>query len=72
MLEERGAAVDRETGIAKLPKSLVEQALQETRPTQDESALPPYHGLNYRVGPGNQANIVDYKATSDGKVPPKM
>ena len=64
MLEERGAMVNRETGIAKLPKSLVVQALQETRPTHDESALPPYHGLNYKVGPGNQANIVDYKATS--------
>ena len=64
MLEARGATIDRKTGIAKLPKSLVEQALQETRPTQGESALPPYHGLNYKVGPGNQANIVDYKATS--------
>ena len=39
MLEERGAAVDRETGIAKLPKSLVEQALQETRPAQAEDAI---------------------------------
>ncbi len=64
MLEERGATIDRETGIAKLPKSLVEQALQETRPTQDENILPPYHGRSYRVGPGNQANIVDYQATS--------
>ncbi|MFN2237062.1 MAG: trimethylamine methyltransferase family protein [Anaerolineales bacterium] len=64
MLEERGALVDRETGIARLPKSLVEQALRETRPTQAEDVLPPYHGRNYKVGPGNQANIVDYKATS--------
>lgn len=63
MLEERGAAVDRETGIAKLPKSLVEQALQETRPAQAEDVLSPYHGRDYKVGPGNQANIVDYKAT---------
>jgi trimethylamine--corrinoid protein Co-methyltransferase len=63
MLEARGATVDQETGIAKLPKALVNQALQETRPTEDKKALPPYHGLNYRVGPGNQANIVDYKAT---------
>jgi len=59
-LEERGARVDRVTGIARLPKSLVEQALQETRPTLDEGALPPYHGRNYMVGPGNQANIVEY------------
>ena len=64
MLEARGASVDRSTGIAKLPKSLVEQALQETRPAQKDDALPPYHGRDYKVGPGNQANIVDYKATS--------
>jgi trimethylamine--corrinoid protein Co-methyltransferase len=64
MLEECGAAVDRETGIARLPKSLVEQALRETRPTQAEDMLPPYHGRDYKVGPGNQANIVDYKATA--------
>lgn len=63
MLEARGAAIDRKTGIAKLPKPLVEQALRETRPTTDEDSLPPYHGRNYRIGPGNQANIVDYKAT---------
>jgi len=60
MLEERGASVDRETGVAKLPKSLVEQALRETRPSRDQDVLPPYHGVKYRVGPGNQANIVDY------------
>lgn len=64
MLEKRGATVDRQTNIAKLPKPLVEQALRETRPTQKGNTLPPYHGLNYKVGPGNQANIVDYKATS--------
>lgn len=64
MLEERGATVDRQTGIAKLPKKLVEQALQETRPTRDVGSLAPYHGRSYRVGPGNQANIVDYKATA--------
>ena len=64
MLEKRGATIDRETSIAKLPKSLVEQALQETRPTKKENVLPPIHGRKYRVGPGNQANIVDYLATS--------
>jgi trimethylamine--corrinoid protein Co-methyltransferase len=64
MLEERGASVDRKTGIAKLPRPLVEQALQETRPASAQNVLPPYHGRNYMIGPGNQANIVDYKATS--------
>lgn len=60
MLQERGAIVDRETGIARLPKSLVEQALSETRPANRENALPPFHGRQLRFGPGNQANIVDY------------
>jgi trimethylamine--corrinoid protein Co-methyltransferase len=64
MLEERGATVDRTTSIAKIPQTLVEQALRETRPASNENTLPPYHGRNYMIGPGNQANIVDYKATA--------
>lgn len=64
MLAQRGASVDWDTEIVKLPNSLVEQALKETRPARDEEILPPYHGRNYMVGPGNQANIVDYQATA--------
>jgi trimethylamine--corrinoid protein Co-methyltransferase len=64
MLAARGATIDREAGVAKLPKALVEQALRETRPTRNVEALPPYHGRTYLIGPGNQANIVDYQATS--------
>ncbi len=64
MLEERGARVDRLTGIAKLPKSLVEQALRDTRPVLDENASPPFRRGPYKAHPGNQANIIDYQATS--------
>ncbi len=63
-LEELGATVDRENGIAKLPKSLVEGALRETRPALDENAPPPFQRGPYMAFPGNQANIVDYQATS--------
>ena len=64
MLEARGARVDRGTGIAKLPRSLVETALRETRPTLDENAPPSFRRHRYMAHPGNQANIVDYHATS--------
>lgn len=63
MLEARGASVDRVTGIARLPRKLVEQALGETRPVLDEGAPAPFLRRKYMAGPGNQANIVDYQAT---------
>jgi trimethylamine--corrinoid protein Co-methyltransferase len=64
MLEERGASVDRESGIARLPRSLVERALRETSPVLDKNAPHPFRRWPYRAHPGNEANIVDYQATS--------
>ena len=64
MLEERGAVVDRNSGIVKLPDTLVEQALRETRPVFDASAPPPFCRSIYTAISGNQANIVDFQATS--------
>jgi trimethylamine--corrinoid protein Co-methyltransferase len=64
MLEERGASIDRKTGVAKLPKSLVEQALRETRPALNKNVPPPFRRHPYRAHPGNQANIIDYQATA--------
>ena len=64
LLEERGATVDRETGIARLPRALVETALRETRPILDENAPLPFRHGSYMAHPGNQANIIDYQATS--------
>lgn len=64
MLEERGAAVDYETGIARLPKELVEAILHETRPSCDETAPAPFVRSQFRIHPGNQANIIDYQAAS--------
>jgi trimethylamine--corrinoid protein Co-methyltransferase len=62
-LEARGAAVDRQSGIARLPRALVEQALRDTRPTLDENAPPPFRRGRYMAHPGNQATIIDYQAT---------
>jgi len=56
-----GAVVDLDTGIARLPKSLVETALRETSPTLDASAPLPFRRGRYTIFPGNQANIIDYK-----------
>ena len=64
MLESRGATVDRETSIVKLPAALVETALRETRPILDKNAAPPFRRGRYKAHPGNQANIIDFQATS--------
>ncbi len=59
LLVERGAQVDRQSGIARLPADLVETALRETRPSQTPKPIMP--GL-FRIYPGNQAIIIDYQA----------
>jgi trimethylamine---corrinoid protein Co-methyltransferase len=89
-LEGRGAQVDRQSGIARLPGWLVETALRETRPRQaDEVNQPgeggrqtadltfagsevsngrerayPFRRGRFSISPGNEAAIIDYKATS--------
>ena len=64
MLEARGARVDRDTSIARLPRSLVETALRETRPTLEENTPHPFRRWPYRAHPGNEATIIDYQAAS--------
>ena len=69
-LEQLGANVNRETGVVKLPHSLVEMALRETRPTLDDGLTDihhvpyPFRRGKYMAHPGNQANIIDYQSTS--------
>jgi trimethylamine:corrinoid methyltransferase-like protein len=61
--------VDYASAQAKLPPALVEKAISATRggqriTTEDHFREPVLRGGQLRIGPGNQANIVDYGATS--------
>jgi trimethylamine--corrinoid protein Co-methyltransferase len=60
LLEARGATVDRATGVAKLPRALVEQALRETRPAPGGDARLPVMRHPYDIHLSNQATIVEY------------
>jgi trimethylamine--corrinoid protein Co-methyltransferase len=63
-LAAHGVAVDRMTGIARLPKHFVEKVLKETCP-QDYPSIPtPCLRGKFQLSPGNQANIIDYQAVS--------
>jgi trimethylamine:corrinoid methyltransferase-like protein len=64
LLETRGAIVNRVTGVARLPKELVEIALYGTRPLIDETLPPLFARQKFSIHPGNQANIVDFHANS--------
>ena len=67
-LREAGAEVDYARAYAKLPPALVERAIGATAgeriTPEDKYRQPVLRGRRYGVGPGNQANIVDYQATS--------
>ena len=67
-LQRAGAAVDYGTAQAKLPPALVERAISanggQRITSEDKYQQPVLRGQRYAVGPGNQANIVDYQATS--------
>ncbi|MHB0857769.1 MAG: trimethylamine methyltransferase family protein [Anaerolineae bacterium] len=68
-LAERGAQVDYDTAIAKLPPALVEEAMtalsggRRITPEEKFQRSVLRDGWRVSVGPGNQANIVDYQST---------
>jgi len=69
MMREAGADVDYSTGVVRFPPDLVERAIRETvgkAKTEREDGktfrpIPLRHD-RFRIGPGNQANIIDYQA----------
>lgn len=69
LMRQAGAEVDFATATARLPPELVERAIQETAqrdsmgPGDDTFHPMPIRRGGFRVGPGNQANIIDYQAT---------
>ena len=69
MMRQAGAEVDYDTAIVRLPPDLVERAIQETAPVgasspDDDAIRPvPIRRREFRIAPGNQANIIDYTAT---------
>ena len=68
-LAAEGATVDYASAQAKPPPALVEKAISATRgglriTTEDHFREPVLRGGQLSIGPGNQANIVDYGATS--------
>lgn len=68
-LAAEGATVDYASAQAKLPPALEEKAISATRggrriTTEDHFREPVLRGGQLSIGPGNQANIVDYGATS--------
>ena len=71
MFQARGARVDAGSGIVFIPPDLVEEALAGVKkygpPHAQERAAgqaAPIRFHNFRVGPGNQANMIDYQASS--------
>lgn len=66
-LAERGAVVDRETATVRLPEPLVVDAMAalagQTIPPEERFAQGVLRGQRLTIGPGNEANIVDYRAT---------
>ena len=69
LMRQAGAEVDYAAATVRLPPDLVEKAIRETAP---RSSLRPNNGTfrpvpirrgGFRIGPGNQANIIDYQAT---------
>ena len=67
-LAAEGATVDYASAQAKPPPALVEKAISATRggrriTTEDHFREPVLRGGQLSIGPGNQANIVDYGAT---------
>ncbi len=66
---DAGARVDRAAGTAKLPPDLVEKALEHATggrsiTPQDKFQRGVLHNGRVTIGPGNQANIVDYGAVT--------
>ncbi len=72
LMAEAGAQVDFERGVVKLPPDLVEEALRETpKPSSGlseqvdaQTGRASTRRSSFRVSPGNEANMVDYGATS--------
>jgi trimethylamine--corrinoid protein Co-methyltransferase len=70
MMDRAGAKVDYAAATARLPAELVETAIHETArrdapgPGSGSFRPAPVRRGGFRVGPGNQANIIDYQATS--------
>ena len=69
LMREAGAKVDGDTATVRLPPELVQRAIRETAenesfcPSEGALSFPPLlRDGQFRIGPGNQANIVDYQA----------
>jgi trimethylamine--corrinoid protein Co-methyltransferase len=69
LMRQAGAEVDYAAATARLPPELVERAIRETahrdsmEPGSDTFSPMPIRRGGFHVGPGNQANIIDYQAT---------
>jgi trimethylamine--corrinoid protein Co-methyltransferase len=71
LMRQAGAEVDDGTATVRLPPDLVERAIVESAaclpPGLEEGALTPLplvRSGRFHIGPGNQANIIDYQARS--------
>ena len=69
LMRQAGAHVDDDTATVRLPPELVQRAIRETaegpsfHASEPVPSLPPLvRGGQFRIRPGNQANIVDYQA----------
>jgi len=67
LMRDAGALVDAESAIVRLSSELIERALRAAAPRDrgEPGAWPtPVQQRRFRVSPGPQANIVDYRATA--------
>jgi trimethylamine--corrinoid protein Co-methyltransferase len=71
MMRQAGARVDQATATVWIPPDLVEEAIRGTaeaaaREGEGSQVFPPapIKSRRFRIKPGNQANIVDYRAAS--------
>jgi trimethylamine--corrinoid protein Co-methyltransferase len=70
LVRQAGAEVEDATATVRLPPNLVERAIRETSGrapgNKDETGGPPVpiRRKGFRIGPGPQANIIDYQAAS--------
>ena len=71
LMQEAGADVDSITGVIRFPPQLIEHVIRSTtegspvkRSADPPRPLMPIRNEGFRIHPGNQANIIDYRAVS--------
>ncbi len=71
LMQEAGADVDAITGVIRFPSQLIEHVIRSTtegspvkRSADPPRPLMPIRNGGFRIHPGNQANIIDYRAVS--------